>query len=138
MFFRFHVQVRSYSICLFLFALVLRSMHVVTRKDKKVKSFSHFKLFATASMGFSRQEYWSGLPLPSPGDLPDQRIEPGSPALQADTLLSEPPRKLYVVTSIRIFFSFFVAELYSIVYALSLWFTLKWPLRLFLCLGYCE
>ena len=35
-------------------------------------------------MGFSRQEYWSGLPLPSPGDLPDPGTEPGSPALQAD------------------------------------------------------
>ena len=37
------------------------------------------------SMGFFRQEYWSGLPFPSPGDLPDPGIEPGSPALQADT-----------------------------------------------------
>ena len=37
-----------------------------------------------------RQEYWSGLPFPSPGDLPDPGIEPGSPALQADSLLSEP------------------------------------------------
>ena len=36
-------------------------------------------------MGFSRKEYWSGLPFPSPGDLPDPRIEPGSPALQADS-----------------------------------------------------
>ena len=42
-------------------------------------------------MGFSRQEYWSGLPFPSPGDLPDPGIEPGSPALQADALPSEPP-----------------------------------------------
>ena len=41
-------------------------------------------------MGFSRQEYWSGLPFPSPGDLPDPGIEPRSPALQADTLPSEP------------------------------------------------
>ena len=40
--------------------------------------------------GFSRQEYWSGLPFPSPGDLPDPRIEPGSPILQADSLPSEP------------------------------------------------
>ena len=40
-------------------------------------------------MGFSRQEYWSGLPFPSPGDLPDQGIEPGSPALQADSLPTE-------------------------------------------------
>ena len=38
-------------------------------------------------MGFSRQEYWSGLPFPSPGDLPNPGIEPGSPALQADSLL---------------------------------------------------
>ena len=44
--------------------------------------------------GFSRQEYWSGLPFPSPGDLPDPRIEPRSPALQADALTSELPGKL--------------------------------------------
>ena len=45
------------------------------------------------SMGFSRQEYWSRLPFPSPGDLPDPGIEPGSLALRADTLTSEPPGK---------------------------------------------
>ena len=45
---------------------------------------------APPSMEFSRQEYWSGLPFPSPGDLPDPGIEAGSPALQADTLPSEP------------------------------------------------
>ena len=44
-------------------------------------------------MGFSRQEYWSGLPFPSPGDLPDPGIEPRSPALEADALTSEPPGK---------------------------------------------
>ena len=44
-------------------------------------------------MGFFRQEYWSGLPFPSPGDLPDPGIEPRSPALQADALTSEPPGK---------------------------------------------
>ena len=55
--------------------------------------FSCVHLFATPwthqaplSMGFSRREYWSGLPCPPPGDLPDPRIEPGSPALQADSL----------------------------------------------------
>ena len=67
-----------------------------------MKSLSHIRLFATPltvayqalpSMGFSRQEYWSGLPFPSPGDLPDPGIEPGSPALQADALPSEPPGK---------------------------------------------
>ena len=42
---------------------------------------------------FSRQEYWSGLPFPSPGDLPDPEIKPGSPTLQADSLPSEPPGK---------------------------------------------
>ena len=41
-------------------------------------------------MGFRRQEYWSGWPLPPPGDLPDPGIEPGSPALQADSLLTKP------------------------------------------------
>ena len=44
-------------------------------------------------MGFSRQEYWSGLPFPSPRELPDPGIEPGSPTLQAGSLPSEPPGK---------------------------------------------
>ena len=44
-------------------------------------------------MGFFRQEYWIGLPFPSPGDLPDSGVDPGSPALKADCLSSEPPRK---------------------------------------------
>ena len=43
------------------------------------------------SMGFSRQEYWGGLPFPSPWDLPDSGIDPGSPALHADSLPPEPP-----------------------------------------------
>ena len=65
----------------------------------KVKALSRAQFFATPwtvayqtppSMEFSRQEYWSGLPFPSPGDLPDPGIEPRSPPLQADLLLSEP------------------------------------------------
>ena len=48
---------------------------------------------APPSMGFSRHEYQSGLPFPSPGDLPNPGIEPGPPTLQADTLPSEPPGK---------------------------------------------
>ena len=69
----------------------------------KVKSLSRVRLFVTPwtvayqappSMGFSRQEYWSGVPLPSPGYLPDPGMEPGSPAFQADALASEPPGKL--------------------------------------------
>ena len=70
--------------------------------NTKVKSLSRVRLFVTPwtvaceappSMGFSRQEYWSGLPFPSPGDFPDPGIEPRSPALQADTLPSKPPGK---------------------------------------------
>ena len=66
-----------------------------------MKSLSHV-LFATPwtvayqappSIGFSRQEYGSGLPFPSPGHLPDPGIEPRSPALEADALTSEPPGK---------------------------------------------
>ena len=48
---------------------------------------------APPSRGFSRQEYWSGLPFPSPGDLPDPGIEPRFPRLQADALISAPPGK---------------------------------------------
>ena len=48
---------------------------------------------APLSMGFSSQEYWSGLPFPSAGHLPHPGTEPVSPALQEDSLLSEPPRK---------------------------------------------
>ena len=48
---------------------------------------------APLSMGFSRPEYWSGLPFPSPGDLPHPGIEPKSPALKANSLPSEPPGK---------------------------------------------
>ena len=73
-----------------------------SERKLKVKSLSRVCLFATPwtvahqappSMGFSRQEYWSGLPFPSPGDLPNPGIEPRSPALQADALTSEPSGK---------------------------------------------
>ena len=65
----------------------------------KVKPLSRDRLFATPwtvayeapqSIEFSRQEYWSGLPFPSPWDLPNPGIEPGYPALRADALPSEP------------------------------------------------
>ena len=68
----------------------------------EVKSLSCVRFFATPwtiayqaplSKAFSRQEYWSGLPFPSPGDLPEPGNEPRSPAFQADTLPSEPPGK---------------------------------------------
>ena len=67
-----------------------------------ISLLSHVQFFATPwtvalqaplSMGFSRQEYWSGLPFPSPGDLPDPGIKPRSSALQAEFLPSEPSGK---------------------------------------------
>ena len=68
----------------------------------KVNSLSRAQLFVTPwtvapqaplSMGFSRQEYWSGLPFPSPGDLPEPGIKPSSPSFEAGALTSEPPGK---------------------------------------------
>ena len=85
----------------------------------KVKSLSPVRLFATSwtvayqappsmappSMGFSRQEYWSGLPFPSPGDLPDPGIKSRSPAFQADTLNSEPPGKPLLSSWVKLILS---------------------------------
>ena len=79
----------------------MRPQRLPDRSERKVqmKSLSRVQLFATPwtvacqappSLGFSRQEYWSGLPFPSPGDLPHLGTEPGSPALEADALTSEP------------------------------------------------
>ena len=76
--------------------------------EVKVKSLSRGRLFVTPwtvthqappSMRFSRQEYWRRLPFPSQGDLPGPGIEPRSPALQADTLTSEPPEKPWIYLS---------------------------------------
>ena len=70
----------------------------MTTYSNVVWTLSHAQLFETPwtvacqaplSKGFSRQEYWSGLPFPSPGDLPNPGTEPGSPALQADSLPTE-------------------------------------------------
>ena len=78
-----------------------------------VRSPSCVSLFATPrtaafqgslSMGFSRQEYWSGLPFPSPGDLPDPGIEPMSAALAGGFFTTEPPGKpayIYIYTNIQ-------------------------------------
>ena len=78
----------------------------------KVKSLSRIQLFvaflAPPSMGFSMQEYWSGLPFPSPGHLPDPGIKLRSPTLQADSLLSESPgnpRKLGIIFNNSFYFT---------------------------------
>ena len=79
----FTFKIISFQRISFYFKNLLKTLKV------KVKSLSRVRLFATPwtvayqaspSMGFSRQEYWSGVPFPSPGDLPDPGIEPGSPA----------------------------------------------------------
>ena len=83
-----------YFLCFYV--LHVKSIMCVSR------SLSHVSLFETPwtvahqaplSMGLSRKQYWSGLPCPSPGDLSDPRIEPGSPAEESDSLPSEPPGK---------------------------------------------
>ena len=75
---------------------------------KKEKSLSHVQLFVTPrtaayqapqSMKFSRQEYWSGLPSPSPGDLPNPGIKPRSPSLQADALPDGATREALIASS---------------------------------------
>ena len=68
---------------------------------------------APQSMEFSRQEYWSGLPFPSPSDLPNPGIEPGSPTLQADTLTSEALGKPQIFfSSLKFYvFDFFLCDL---------------------------
>ena len=88
----------NFSLDCFVVPLKLSCYCKSKKERKKVKSLSRVWLFATSqtvacqappSMGSSRQEYWSALPFPSPGDLPNPVIKPGSPALQADSLPSE-------------------------------------------------
>ena len=82
----------------------------------KVKLLSRVQLFAIPwtvayqaplSMEFSRQEYWSGLPCPSPGDRPNPGIKPRSPALQADALPSELPGKPHIIYIYNIHFQLY-------------------------------
>ena len=82
---------------------IIKIVEMSHDRGAKVKLLSCIRIFANPwtvahqaplSMGFSRQEYWSGLPFPSPENFPDPGIESRSPALQADALTSEPPRKL--------------------------------------------
>ena len=84
---------------------------------------------APQSMGFSRQEYRSGLPFPSPGDLPNPGIKPGSPALQADTLPSEPPgksiaelRELLIYCGYQFFIRYVIYKHFLLLCNLSLYF----------------
>ena len=100
------------KVCVYVHVHILKVLHFQTKNliffiplllfsvvhYQKVKLLSRVRLFAipwtvvyqaSLSMGFSKQEYWSGVPFPTPGDLPDPGIEPRSPELQADALPSE-------------------------------------------------
>ena len=89
-------------LCHFILLLFCHAACRILVPWSEVKLLSRIRLFATPwtvacqaalSMGFSRQEYWSGLPFPSLGELPNPGIEPRSPTLQADALPSETPEK---------------------------------------------
>ena len=82
--------------------VLLRNLFVHYMEQTGSLSLSRIRLFvalwtvahqAPPSIGFSRQEYWNGLPFPSPGDLPNPGIKPTSPTLQADSLPAEPQGK---------------------------------------------
>ena len=101
MFLSYHRNIYYIFVYTYLYILYICIIGMV-----KVKLLSRVQLFASSwtvayqapqSMDFSRQEYWSGLPFPSPGDLPNPGIQPGSPSLQADALPSEPPGKQEVL-----------------------------------------
>ena len=88
----FYLLISVVTICVYSAVRTPKDLFILLhgKKRKKVKSLSHVRLFVTPwtvahqaplSMGFSRQEYWSGLPFPSPGDLSNPGIEPTSPAL---------------------------------------------------------
>ena len=112
------------------------------RKWKKVKLLSHARLFATPwtvayqaslSMELSRQGYWSGLPFPSPGGLPDPGIEPRSPTLQADTLPSEPPgkpksqlKRIYFLTDIFLSMISFLSANYNFLFNFYAFSSFSW------------
>ena len=118
-----HTHNQICTLPLFLQTIVRRSYSQVFIKGV-CYLLSHVQLFITSwtvahqappCMGFSRQEYWSGLPYPSTGALPDPGIEPRSPALQADALTCEPPGILHDNMLIQIFATIFstITLLYS-------------------------
>ena len=101
---------RDWNTQVFLIGMEISTTALENCKAVKVKSLSNVQLFATPctvayqappSMGFSRQEYWSGLPFPSPEDLPDRGSEPRFPTLQAAALLSELPWNLLLKLNIH-------------------------------------
>ena len=94
---------------------------------------------APPSMGFSRQEYWNGLPFPSPGDLSDPGIEPRSPALQADALTSEPQGShTYIYTRTHMYFSIYFIVHISICLYMHLCKVCKIYIRIYIICIICK
>ena len=84
------IQLHVYILSLFSIVSYLAAWSRSVCPTLQLHGLSPIRVLRRQSMEFFRQEYWSGLPFPSPGDLPDPGIEPGSPALHADSLPSEP------------------------------------------------
>ena len=84
---------------------------------------------APLSMGFSRQEYWSGLPLSSPGDLPYREMKPRSPTLQMDSLPSKPPGKL-----LKVFSCITIYKFYNFTFHISVF---DLPVSMFVVMSVC-
>ena len=105
-------------VCVCLCVRVCIHVVVVVRSPNCVSLFATPRTAAfqgSLSMGFFRQEYWSGLPFPSPGDLPDPGIEPMSPALAGGFFTTEPPGKpayIYIYTNIQYNYMYIGAGVY--------------------------
>ena len=111
--------VASWSLGLFIFLLILKHLCVLSCSAVSDSLQFPWTVYhqAPLSMGFSRQEYWSGLPFPPPGDLPDPVIQLRSlvsPALQADSLPAEPLRKSMLSIDSRIIYIFQLQALWQI------------------------
>ena len=139
-----HRSLWKYSTDIFTISIYLSMCHCVSL-------LSHVRLFVTPwtvanqappSMGFSRQVYWSGLPFPCPGDLPDPGIEPRSPALQADALPSKPPGKplsIYLSIYLYIYPSIYLCKRYMTIciyiYICHIYVYIDIPYLYHVCMG---
>ena len=81
----------------------MMNMLIHSDMSDSLRSHGLYPVRLLCPWGFSRQEYWSGRSLPSPGDLPNPGVEPGSPALQTDSLLFEPTREVHIINFIKYF-----------------------------------
>ena len=109
--FSFFPSFINMHLCMFLPGFILPSEVKVAQLCPTLATPWTVAFEVPPSMGFSRQEYWSGLPFPSPGDLPNPGIEPMSPALQADSLPTELGRKPIILPGTLQFLNWLMAEI---------------------------